>query len=161
MNILIILGEKLLKNVSMTKNLINRLDKGYELYIKNNYNYIIVCGGIVEKNALISESYIMKKYLVNKNIPLHIIKEEKISTTTIENAKESLKIIKKMDNIKIVSILSSKFHIERVKNIFLKIYNNNYNLKFISSKNGIFGEELKIKKKNEIIYLQDFLCNYK
>jgi uncharacterized SAM-binding protein YcdF (DUF218 family) len=95
------------------------------------------------------------------NIPLHIIKEEKISTTTIENAKESLKIIKKMDNIKIVSILSSKFHIERVKNIFRKIYDNNYNLKFISSKNSIFGEELKIKKKNEIIYLQDFLCNYK
>ena len=36
----------------MNKNLINRLEKGYEKYKENKYNLIIVCGGIVEKNVL-------------------------------------------------------------------------------------------------------------
>jgi len=73
MNVLIILGEKLNKNGLMNDNLIYRLKKGYELYIKNKYNYIILCGGIVEKKAKYSESFVMKNYLINKNIPNNIL----------------------------------------------------------------------------------------
>jgi len=161
MNILIILGEKLLKNGEMNTNLINRLEKGYEKYTENKYNLIIVCGGFVEKEASISESYAMKKYLINKKIPSKIVKEENISTTTIENATESLKILKEIKYIKNVNVISSEFHIKRVKNIFKKIYDNNYNLKFISSKNGIYGKELNTIKEKEKIYLQELLCHSK
>ena len=159
MNVLIILGEKLNKNGLMNDNLIYRLKKGYELYNKNKYNYIILCGGIVEKKVKYSESFVMKNYLINKNIPKNILIEENHSTSTIENSIESLKILNKLKNIHEVNILSSEYHINRVKIIFEKIYKNKYNLIFISSKNGISGKKLENIIKNEAKYINIFL-NY-
>jgi vancomycin permeability regulator SanA len=141
MNILIILGNKLLKGGKMDDILLNRLKKSIDIYEKKKYNFIIVSGGKVQKDSDYSESYIMKKFLLKNNIPPNIIIEEDQSIDTIQNSFKCLNIINKIENINQINILSSEFHIERVKAIFNKNYKN-YKLKYIQSNNGIYGETL-------------------
>ena len=83
----------------------------------------------------------MKKFLLKNNIPPNIIIEEDQSIDTIQNSFKCLNIINKIENINQINILSSEFHIERVKAIFNKNYKN-YKLKYIQSNNGIYGETL-------------------
>jgi len=87
--------------------------------------------------------------------------EESNSASTIENSIESLKILNNLKNIHEVNILSSEYHISRVKIIFKKIYKDKYNLIFISSKNGISGKKLEKVKENELKYIKFFLINVK
>jgi len=73
MKIIIILGEKLKENGNMSLNLINRLDKGIEIYNKYQDKLIIVSGGRVQMSTDLSEAIQMKKYLINtSNIGLGI-----------------------------------------------------------------------------------------
>lgn len=143
MKILIILGYKLLKEGTMSAVLKNRLDKAAALYKLYNYDKIIVTGGNVEKSIVLTESYMMKKYLTsNYKINPKIIIEERISTDTNENAIETCKIIssiksKNNNYIESVTILSSEFHIERVKLVFIHYFQKKFNLLFESSENGL------------------------
>ena len=86
MNILIILGNKLLKGGKMDDILLNRLKKSIDIYEKKKYNFIIVSGGKVQKDSDYSESYIMKKFLLKNNIPTNIIIEEDKSIDTVSIA---------------------------------------------------------------------------
>ena len=151
MKIIIILGEKLKENGNMSLNLINRLDKGVEIYNKYENKLIIVTGGRVQRSTDFSESYQMKKYLINtSNIEKNKIIEETSSNDTIENSKNCLKIINKLENILEIIIISSEYHIERVSIIFNYIFkNSNLNKKYISSKNGISGRILEDHRENE------------
>ena len=74
---------------------------------------------------------------------------------TIQNSLKCLNIVNKFKNIKQINILSSEFHIERVKAVF-NHYFYKYNLKYIKSNNIISGEILKKKIKNEKKYLSLF-----
>ena len=146
MNILIILGYKLLKEGTMSAVLKNRLDKAISLYKLYKYDKIIVTGGNVEKSIVLTESYMMKKYLTsNYKINPKIIIEERVSTDTNENAIETCKIIysiKSKNNIESVTIVSSKFHIERVKLVFIHYYQNKFNLLFEGSENGLSDNDM-------------------
>jgi uncharacterized SAM-binding protein YcdF (DUF218 family) len=140
MKIIIILGEKILENNKMSNNLIERLKKGALLY-KNN-DKILVTGGRLQKKVKYTESYYMKKYLINNyKIPEKNIICENKSLNTLENALNSYKILKKLNIFKNIYIISSSYHIKRVKLIFNKIFNelnelNKFkNIKFISTKN--------------------------
>lgn len=160
MKILIILGFKLNDDGGMNIILKNRLDKSAKLYCTINYDIIIVSGGNVGKNKKLTESSVMKKYLVEKHlIDSKIIIEENNSSDTNENAIETYKIIKKIKNIKNVTIVTSKFHLERVKCVFSHFYKNNFNLIFKSSKDYTCSKVLNLKKlyENEAKYINDFL----
>ena len=155
MKIIIILGEKLKENGNMSLNLINRLDKGIEIYNKYQDKYqdklIIVSGGRVQMSTDLSEAIQMKKYLINtSNIEKNKIIEDNLSQDTIENSKNCLKIINKLENILEIIIISSEYHIERVSIIFNYIFkNSNLNKTYISSKNGISGKILEEHRGNE------------
>jgi uncharacterized SAM-binding protein YcdF (DUF218 family) len=157
MKILIILGERLLKNGEMSKILIKRLEKANQIH--NKYNKIIVSGGNVEKKALYSEALVMEKYLINNfDIPKNKIIKETKSQNTIENAIKTLKTIKKLNNVNDISVLTSRFHMKRTKIIFNTIfYNENYSLYFISSSNGLDSDKLKWRDIQEKKYLKHFL----
>lgn len=160
MKILIILGFKLNDDGGMNIILKNRLDKSAKLYCTINYDIIIVSGGNVGKNKKLTESSVMKKYLVEKHlIDSKIIIEENNSSDTNENAIETYKIIKKIKNIKNVTIVTSKFHLERVKYVFSHFYKNNFNLIFKFSKDYTCSKVLNLKKlyENEAKYINDFL----
>jgi uncharacterized SAM-binding protein YcdF (DUF218 family) len=159
MNILVILGNKLLNNGEIDTILINRLKMGQHLYNTGNYNLIIVSGGKNQTKAKHTEAYKMKKYLIdNYNIPSKQIITEARSKTTIENSHECLKIIKTLSNVKSLTIVSSKFHIKRVKLIFNHVFNNTkYKKNYISSKNGIIGDILRKRIVNENKYYTKYI----
>ncbi len=150
MKILIILGERLLKNGEISKVLKKRLEKANKIH--NKYDKIIVSGGR-------GESLQMENYLINEfNIPKSKIIKESKSQNTIENSTKTLKIIKKLNNVKNVTILTSRFHMKRVKTIFnTTYYNENYKLSFISSSNGLDPSKRKWRESEEKKYLKEFL----
>lgn len=162
MNIVIILGEKLNRDGSISSILKHRLDKFINIQNKKNYK-IIVSGGKVEKKALHTEAYAMKRYLMNiGNVPKEKIITENKAQNTVENALFSLKIISKYTNIKSITIITSKFHMKRVKHIFNHYFKNlNANIVFLTTKNGLTNTQTKIRLSNEKKYLTHFLNNVK
>ena len=167
MNLLIILGNKLQKNGEMDTILINRLKMGQRLYNTGNYNLIVVSGGKVQSCAH-TEAYKMKKYLVdNCRIPANKIIMESRSKDTIENAKMCLRIIEKLSSVKRVqgiTVISSKFHIRRVKLIFNHFFKNTKNTKktilYLASADAISGADLKARRYKEQQYYDLFYNNY-
>lgn len=122
MTIIIILGHRILKDGSMSHSLINRLKLGHSLYKKGDS--IMLTGGRVQTKSKHTEAYLMKKYLLQEyEIPSKSIITEPRAMTTIENAIYSYKILTKINHIGDcdIIILSSNFHIKRVKYIFNKI----------------------------------------
>ena len=146
MNIVIILGDKLKNNGEISSILKQRLDKFLE--IKNlKKTKIIVSGGKAQQKALHTEAYMMKKYLIDVgNIAKTDIICENKSKDTIDNAIETLKIVEKINNIKSITIITSKFHIKRTKYIFNYYYESYKNkIKYIYSKNGLNKDQTNIK----------------
>tara|TARA_B110000902_G_C14250117_1_gene565754 strand:- start:94 stop:594 length:501 start_codon:yes stop_codon:yes gene_type:complete len=158
MKILIILGYKLLNDGRINNVLKNRLDKAASLYKLNNYNMIIVTGGNVEKNKILTEASVMKNYLTcNHKINPKIIIEEKISTDTNMNAIEVYKIIANISYIDNVTIVTSNFHKKRVKYVFTYYFQNKFNLIFEDSNDGIPDTDIKTVYVNEKKYLERFI----
>lgn len=157
MKIIIILGEKLKENGQMSLNLKYRLDKGAELYNKNNL--IIVSGGNVQQSVRFPEAHKMKRYLIKTyGIKTNNIIEERSSQDTIENAKYCLEIINNRKNVSEIIIVSSEFHIKRVEYIFNYYFRNvKFPIHFNSSKNGVKGKLLIEKIRNEEKYLKLFI----
>ena len=157
MNIVIILGDKLKNNGEISSILKQRLNKFLE--IKNlKKTKIIVSGGKTQQKALHTEAYMMKKYLIDVgNIAKTDIICENKSKDTIDNAMETLKIVEKINNIKSIIIITSKFHIKRTKHIFNYYYESYKNkIKYIYSKNGLNKDQTKIKTNKEKKYLNVF-----
>ena len=128
-NVFVILGNKLKKNSKISNILKSRLDKCIEKYKKKDI--IIVCGGNTS-NQKHTEAYVMKKYLIKGNIPEKSILKESKSISTKENIKFLSTIISK-EKFSKFSIISSKTHIPKVKNIINNfIFYYKYKIKYIS-----------------------------
>ena len=116
---------------------------GKSLY--KNKDTIILTGGRVQKKTKHTEAYLMKKYLLQKyKIPSENIITEPKAMNTIENAINSYKILKKIKNIDKynIIIISSLFHIKRVKYIFNKILVDIPNKTYKSSYNRLNSNQL-------------------
>lgn len=158
--IIIVLGNKLKPNGEMSNTLLNRLDLVANVFNKK-CSTIIVSGGRVQKKSKHTEAYLMKKYLVQKhNIPPNIIVKEPKSKDTIQNAIYTLRIVNHLDKQQLC-VISSQFHIPRVKIIFNYFFNRS--IKYHGAKNGISGKQLieiiRHEKKNLInILLKKNIC---
>ena len=158
MNILIILGFKLQPNNRLTPTLMERLKKGHQLFSTGKYDKIIVSGGRVQPKSTRTEAYMMKQYLSSWfGINESYILTESRSKDTIENAQYCLTMLHKIKNIKSITIISSKFHIKRVKHIF-NYYLQSYKkiLSYTHSNNKMSLQERIMRTKNETIYIQTF-----
>lgn len=128
-----------------------------EIYRANWENAgIIVCGGMTQ-NIGITESEFMKEILMNEyKINPKRIKEENESNNTIEQAINLKFLVPEGQQIIIVS---SFFHLERVKKIMNIIYpNNNFiyigsndTLSNVESKQKLFSERNKLTNLNDDI----------
>jgi len=115
MNILVVLGNRLHDDGTMTDILKHRLDTAFKLYptkIANGQGKILVTGGIANTKAAKAEGDLMAEYLVSKGVPTEDIIIENKSRTTRENAKFSAPIIKELQPSEVI-ICSSQYHIER------------------------------------------------
>jgi vancomycin permeability regulator SanA len=138
-----------------------RLDKAIEVYKKNSNQCRIFCvgGGTYHKppildsnNYVIHESTSCAQYLVNNNIPEHDIIRDWSSYDTIANAFFSFTnfiIPLKINNI---ILITSDFHMDRVKLIFnyiKKLCNSNINIKFIKVESKLNLDILALRNKRE------------
>ena len=78
----------------------------------------------------IAWSEFKKSFLLKENIPSNNILLEDKSTSTLEEAKYSLGILKKY-NIKSIILITNDYHSRRAYNVFEKIYKNS-GIKIIS-----------------------------
>ena len=114
MKLTVVLGQKLNNDGTMTNELINKLNVGIKLFSATNSNYIAVCGGITNKKAGRPEAVTMKEYLVSKGIPEDKIIVEEKSRNTLGSAKELKKIVKGMEKVDVMHLISNRYHFERV-----------------------------------------------
>jgi len=153
MVVIVVLGY-ILNKKNIKKILYPRMSVAAEIYRSNWENAgIIVCGGMTQ-NIGITESDFMKKILVNAyKINPERIRKENESKNTIEQA-----INLKLDTISHqIIIVSSFFHLERVKKIMNIIYPNN-NFIYIGSNDTLSNVEGKIKlfsERNKLTKLND------
>lgn len=110
MKVLVTLGNRLLDDGSISDFLRGRLEKTLE--VADNYDLLVLTGGIANPKAGISEGSVMREWLLAKGVSADKIIVEDRSTTTKENAK-FCRLIFEVFGITDVTILSSAYHIER------------------------------------------------
>jgi hypothetical protein len=152
----------------------DRCNLAIEYYntFKNYYNlkFIVTCFGtchhpnpIDKNNFTIFESTLQTEYLLEKGINENLIYKESIASDTIGNAffvKLLLTDVRKWYNL---IIITSKFHLDRTKEIFNFLYcklDNNYNLEYLSSEDSP-NELLNLRIDKEYSSLENFKQNMK
>lgn len=126
----LIFGYKLNKNNKIHPILKKRLDLFISKYKKGDK--VILSGGNTNNNTH-TQAYIMSKYIrkhidINKN---HILLENK-SLNTIENVIFSFKIFKKQ-NIRKITIISSIWHLDRIKKIIDYVSERSLKIEYLCS----------------------------
>ena len=110
MKILVVLGNRMNDDGTFSSIMLERLYKTLE--VADDFDKIIVTGGVANPNAGIAEGDMMCQWLVENGIPMKKVLVENKSHTTKENAKYSAPIIKGLGSDD-VTLLSSAYHIDR------------------------------------------------
>ena len=110
MKVLVVLGNRMNDDGTFSSIMLERLYKTLE--VADDYDKIIVTGGVANPNAGIAEGDMMCQWLVENGIPMKKVLVENKSHTTKENAKYSAPIIKGLGSDD-VTLLSSAYHIDR------------------------------------------------
>ena len=114
MKVLVVLGNRMNDDGTLSDAMLERLNKA--LVVADDFDKIIVTGGVANPIAGKAEGDMMSKWLVENGVPMGKILVENRSHTTKENAKFTAPIIKGI-GAEEVTILSSAYHIDR------KVYN--------------------------------------
>lgn len=153
---IITLGYVLNDNGTMSDVLIGRLEQTYKAALLNKDAKIIVTGG-VQKTG-ITESYIMKNWLIEKGIETDRIIIEDKARDTVENSLYSADILKKY-NAKKVILITSASHIRRGTALLQEAGNNVgmnlliSNLVYMDFKNE--EEAMKVDTNEKLVIYRD------
>ena len=106
-NILVVLGNWMNNDGTMSATLIKRLGLALEAMDKFDPLYIVVTGGMANKTAGIAEATAMYNYLVMKGVPKEMLIVENQSMSTEQNAIYTFKLLENIDfdNLIIVSTM--------------------------------------------------------
>jgi vancomycin permeability regulator SanA len=127
-----------------------RLDKGIEIFREQieECNILLTGGfGAHFNTTTYPHAYYAKQYLLSKGIAEEVFTELALSCDTVDDAKKCVPIIEKYNPKKMV-VVSSDFHINRVKFIFKTIFPNR-DLEFQASEYIAFCTNEKINKLEE------------
>jgi len=96
-----------------------RIDRAAQYLTENKDTTAILCGGIVHKDQFRSEAQVMADELISKGIAKERLILEDKSLTTVQNFINAKKIMADtgFDEKATVGVLSSEFHLMRVKMI--------------------------------------------
>lgn len=148
---IVVLGGGISLKGQLPSHVYPRLEEAFRLYQKLKDAKVVLSGKFsflyhqLGKYPSITEAEKMARYLIKKGVPKKDILLEKKSMDTISNAYYLKKDFFLPKKEKKAIIITSKFHLERVKYIFKKIFGNNYKLKFIGVE-----EKLASDKKRKI-----------
>ena len=118
--VLVVLGAPNSPNGELSDIAKSRLNCAVELYSENKK--ILCTGGWGNhfNTSPLAHAVYSKAYLLQKGIPEHAFLELALSANTVEDAVKSKAILSRLDN-PIITIVTSDFHIERVKLIFSEV----------------------------------------
>lgn len=131
-----------------------RADKAKIIFQKNRNSKIITCGWDYLEGCSLKLSQAVARYLnVKHKISLNSLIQEPNSRDTVGEAVFTRKNIVDKKNFKKLAIVSSSYHLPRVKQIFEFVYGDSYNLTFFSSnfKNSENHKESELNSLNNFI----------
>ena len=109
MHIMIILGNRLNDDGTMSTIMEKRLKLALELTKKTKVDYIVVSGGIANEKTTLSEADVMADFLIKNDIEEHRIIKENKSLSTFQNALYSIPIALHY-NPETISVVTSLDH---------------------------------------------------
>ena len=113
--VIVILGYALAEDGTARPILVKRLEQGLALYRLNPEAKIIVSGGMAHGG--LTQSYVMKRWLMQHKVPADIIYIEDRAKDTVGNAIYSVDILQKL-NAKNVTLTTSASHMRRALAVF-------------------------------------------
>ncbi len=117
-NILVILGETVVKKDVLSDTSIQRLEKGLGVWHGGGYSRIVVTGGIFLPRTIQTRpiAYIMRDWLLDHGIPRDVILVEEFSVDTYENIRfvDAL-LLKEYGSMPkgIITLVSHTMHVKR------------------------------------------------
>ena len=103
-----------------------KVEKALEYFTYNKNIEFIVSGGNIHMNKAQTEAEYMSKMLIENGVPKDKVHIENLATNTFENLKYSFLILKELHDNKVIKdykkigILTSGFHLKRVKTLVKK-----------------------------------------
>lgn len=137
--ILIVLGSPNSSSGKLSDISVSRLNYCANLYKKEN---LILCtGGWGEhfNTSATSHATFAKKYLLDKGLLEHCFLDFALSGNTVDDAVKIKPIISKLEKIKLI-VITSDYHLERVKLIFNTVLEN-YHIEFIGVETSLAPED--------------------
>jgi len=156
LRVVIVLGNRI-SGQKIHAELKGRMDVAIQLFRDKNANYLILSGGKTNPSIDLSEAEVMKDYALMKVIPSEAIILEENSMDTIGNAYFTRKIVDKIKCLDIY-VISSCYHMKRVKFIFEMCYGENYNM-FFNYCFPFHNQNAEKKEKDSIKLAKDFFKN--
>ena len=155
-SVVIILGNRL-HRARIHNELKGRMDVGINVFRDKDAKYLIVSGGKTNPSVNLSEAEVMRNYAIMRGIPPEEIILEQNSMDTIGNAYFTRKIVDKIGCADIY-VVSSCYHVERVKFIFEMSYGKDYNM-FFNYCFPFHSLDAEKKEKDSIKLAEDFFRN--
>lgn len=154
---IVVLGGGIDLKGNLPSHVYQRLNKAIELHKKLPSSKIVLTGkysflyGVNKPSTTEAEK--MAQYLLSKNIPKKDLFMEKNSQDSISNAYYLKKNIFIPKNEPQAIIITSHFHLERVKYIFQKVFGSQYRLEFIGLQEYLPKEEEKkvLQRQKELL----------
>ena len=134
-----------------------RLDFCLKKY--KNDTMILCTGGWGDHFNIAKEphAFFTRNYLIEKGIPETQFLENALSGNTVEDAVKVKEIIASLENIQL-SIITSEYHLERVKLIFKEIFEG-YRIQFFGVKTNLEKEKLEELIRHEKKAIEGILKN--
>lgn len=135
----------------------SRLD--YCLHIFTKGMFILCTGGWGKhfNTTRIAHAVYAKNYLIERGIPGDVFLPNALSANTVDDAVKVKEIISAIPNAAL-TVITSDFHIERVRLIFTKILND-YPCSFAGVPCHLNGDELNVVIKHEQEAIKSILKN--
>jgi uncharacterized SAM-binding protein YcdF (DUF218 family) len=156
--VLVVLGSPNSPEGQLSEIARSRLDCVADLYDENKR--ILCTGGWGAHFNVAPKAHAIyaKEYLIKKGIPEQSFLEVAISSNTVEDAVKSKAILSRLDRPRI-SIITSDFHLDRVRLIFNEILKG-FEIQFIGVKSGFLNkEELNSLTSHEQTAIQSIIRN--
>lgn len=114
---ILILGNKVNEDGTLSPRLKARVDKGLQLFHENPSSIIIVSGGLGQEGYY--EGTEMKKYLVDQGVPVGSVIVDDQGNNTLQTANNYLKLSER-HHFNSVTVVSQYYHISRTKYLLRK-----------------------------------------
>lgn len=116
-DIVVILGNKVNEDGTLSKRLEKRLECGLNLYRNRRVNKILVSGGLGKEGFYEGDK--MKDYLTENGVPDSVVIVDNLGDNTVKTVNNTLKL-KDSLNFRSLIVVSQYFHLTRTKMLFKK-----------------------------------------